>query len=1497
MRWLTAADAWLHPATKRIVAPRGRRGYSVLCHLALASEDDFHLQRQASLSEHATREHIKDHSVPASAHCKRQATPLGLAWQSKDQKSEGYNVSSKTMDMLMQLMQDKKLDDTVFNKLVSSNFKKIGGRDITESTDTAGVDYTVKRGGIRALHQLIVMDAHYAPADRDHSAWLVEAKCNDPRGKENKTPRYSADRTERTTWKQEMQYALAAVADTSPPPAARTGISYPAHFKPDMVDKTIETRKQWVKDLQGQKLGYFECQTPISVHTPLDGDPLLHIHRRADAPPLKRAFIKTAVPLLPHLREFIESMTAARFIRPSVSPFSAPVLVIPKPLNPDGSSRGFRLVTDYRALNAQVDAVQHHIPDVHAMYEKLRHAKYVSTLDLKNGYWNAGLTEESKHLTAFSTEFGTYEYNVVPQGLVCSAAHFQKWVETKLRRHGILFEHVSVNPTLQAGLNTSALFDDKNRYIGTQPIGIAKMKGESRFVAVYIDDLIVFSGSEEEHARHLIKVMEVCSNEKLYLNTSKSHLFCKYTRYLGAICGNGELFMDPKKVEAIMKMPSPTESQTQIREFLGSCSFYRRWIDSYARLTTPLTELLKDTAKGKTRELWDKDPIKYETVIKQLKDALCSYPVLRQPDFDLPFVLYTDASDYAIGGVLCQLRENKMCAIHYVSRSLQGPEKNYSVQEKEALGIIFCVKKFRKMILGSGFKIRCLTDHRSLECLTNSKEVAGRMARWAMIMSEYNYRVEYIKGCTNTAADSLSRLIKIPEGRWTPLAPDDSDSDSEHPFLLLWPETLLLLSTYQQYWAQNDDVGNLSEHDLLMAFTEDHQIWLKKEEKFNHPLCDIDAMEQVLFSRSTVYTGDITVMTVTKELYCKCSDFADLHKYLSDIQQSKIVQSPNDYDTNPVAPPSKRQLALPMVTRSSDTEQDPPQWGLNGPCTDTRQPRGNDNRQAPAVPDVTPKRVPRSVIKAKRKHMHKCKDGSIVNTSELSKKHDLTSFFIDAEHGLLYRVNADDSDTLCVPAVTTANNESIRYHIYMEMHDSPFYGHRGVSGTYNAIRQKFYWPNLRNDIAKWIKSCSQCQNNKIDRTKTRGLMQPVQVPMQPARSYNMDFMTDLPKSYYNGTWYDTCWVFVDRCSHMGFSILCRKDNTAPQLFELFIHELVLRQQRGIPLELIGDRDKTFTSKFFDHAATRLGTAIRLTSARSQQGNGKAERKIASLEEVLRNGINYRQDNWTEIIDYAMFALNDTPDPKLHGRSPLYFERGFNPIKPIDLIDTFKIKGSKDTCPSEVLERIKYIQSMRTMVRDALHDAERNHVAYYNLKRKDDKTIKNGSLVRLNLDHIDLHLFKRRGSKFNPLWFGPFRTIGQPSTVSFRLDIPEDSRIHDTFHVSKLKLATDVTYSQLESKQIHIPTDREHDGDYEVDKILDHDFNKVVKKNGFTSFLIRAIAPCLTHGGSLENISTAPPRFVTHTTTPMAYTSRLKKGEVEESVNVISKRHGRTVSGD
>jgi hypothetical protein len=287
--------------------------------------------------------------------------------------------------------------------------------------------------------------------------------------------------------------------------------------------------------------------------------------------------------------------------------------------------------------------------------------------------------------------------------------------------------------------------------------------------------------------------------------------------------------MDPSKVEAIIKMPHPTESQTQVREFLGNASFYRRWIDSYAKVTLPLTELLKDSAKGKTKEIWDSDS-KYGGAVEAIKRILCSYPVIRQPNFDLPFTIYTDASNYALGGVLCQLHDGKMCAIHYVSRSLQGPELNYSVQEKEALGIVFAVKKFRKLILGSRFQVRCLTDHKSLECLTNSKEIAGRMARWAMIMSEYNYQVQYIKGATNTAADALSRLIRLPEDAWSTLtlAESDSDSENEYPFLLLWPESSHLVHAYVARQAHSE-VGD-GEHSVL-AMLIHNDTWIENESR------------------------------------------------------------------------------------------------------------------------------------------------------------------------------------------------------------------------------------------------------------------------------------------------------------------------------------------------------------------------------------------------------------------------------------------------------------------------------------------------------------------------------------------------------------------------------------------------------------------------------------------------------------------------------------------
>jgi len=147
---------------------------------------------------------------------------------------------------------------------------------------------------------------------------------------------------------------------------------------------------------------------------------------------------------------------------------------------------------------------------------------------------------------------------------------------------------------------------------------------------------------------------------------------------------------------------------------------------------------------------------------------------------------------------------------------------------------------------------------------------------------------------------------------------------------------------------------------------------------------------------------------------------------------------------------------------------------------------------------------------------------------------------------------------------------------------------------------------------------------------------------------------------------------------------------------------------------------------------------------------------------------------------------------------------------------------KDKCPKDVTARLEYLENLRSVVQDKLQHALTSYEHYYNAQRRDETRIKVGSLVRLKLDHIKLQIFRNRPtSKLNPLWYGPFRVIAQPTTVSYTLELPNDSKIHDTFHVSKLKLATDKSFSNLSHKQVHIPTNEEDDGDYEVERLLDH----------------------------------------------------------------------------
>ena len=253
---------------------------------------------------------------------------------------------------------------------------------------------------------------------------------------------------------------------------------------------------------------------------------------------------------------------------------------------------------------------------------------------------------------------------------------------------------------------------------------------------------------------------------------------CRYVRYLGCICGQGELHLDPDKVEAIKKMPTPTTT-TEIKSFLGGAGFFRRWIADFSKITSPLTNLLK---KGViVKEAWTPA---CDAAVKTLKKAMTTYPVLRAPNPNLPFYLYTDASSKSLGAALVQVYEGKPCAVAYASRALQGAELNYDVREWEALGIVYGIKKFKHYLMCSPFTIRCLCDHRSLSFLDRGNtDMVGRIARWAIFLSDYKYKIEYLKGTSNSIADSLSRNTE----QW-------AACNTAASLMALWPEIAAALT-------------------------------------------------------------------------------------------------------------------------------------------------------------------------------------------------------------------------------------------------------------------------------------------------------------------------------------------------------------------------------------------------------------------------------------------------------------------------------------------------------------------------------------------------------------------------------------------------------------------------------------------------------------------------------------------------------------------------------
>ena len=404
------------------------------------------------------------------------------------------------------------------------------------------------------------------------------------------------------------------------------------------------------------------------------------------------------------LREWIDDQLRKGYIRPSKSSAGYPVMFVPK------KNGKLRLVIDYRKLNEITKKDVTPLPLITEIRDRLFRAKWFTALDLKGAYNLIRIKPGDEWKTAFRTRYGLFECLVMPFGLTNAPATFQKMI------NHVLKEFIDL------------------------------------FVIVYLDDILIFSETLEEHKKHVALVLETLEKANLLVEPEKCQFHQQKVVFLGHVITPGEVRMDPEKLKAISEW-QPPKNVKEVQSFLGLANYYRRFIRNFSKIATPLTELTKKERKF----LWAPD---VQEAFDTLKKALISNPVLVMFDPEKPITIEVDASDYAIGGVLSQPDENgKLRPVAYFSEKLHGPELRYPIYDKEFKAIYTALDKkhWRNYCQGSKFPVTILTDHRNITYFTTTQELSQRQVRYYERLSEFNLIIKHCKGTENGRADALSR--------------------------------------------------------------------------------------------------------------------------------------------------------------------------------------------------------------------------------------------------------------------------------------------------------------------------------------------------------------------------------------------------------------------------------------------------------------------------------------------------------------------------------------------------------------------------------------------------------------------------------------------------------------------------------------------------------------------------------------------------------------------
>ena len=991
------------------------------------------------------------------------------------------------------------------------------------------------------------------------------------------------------------------------------------------------------------------------------------------------------------------------FIKPSISPWRFPTFIVSK------KTGDARIVFDYRLLNIITESMSYPLPSIETLINKFYNKHYISTIDIKSGYWNIPLSSEDTPKTAFVFNGKLWEWCVLPFGLKNAPPFFQ--------------------------MTMNKLFHDMP------------------YVIVYMDDITILSDDPIQHQQHLLSVFNRLNQYNIKIRIDKCAFAQRSVEYLGFNVDANGCHITNKYKSKIINIPTPNNKK-QLQRFIGLIQYLYKFIPSLQLELKPFHNFMKKNAIFQWTNELDK-------LFNSIKTKVQNAKILHHPDLSLPFEVYCDASIDGIGAVLAQrTHDKKLKIVQFCSKLFGQTQRNWHISEQEIYSVIYAVEKWRKYLIGNKFTV--FTDHKNLQELFNRAKNfrAGKLYRWAVRLQEYEFVAKYIPGQKNIFADYLSRdaLHTV-----LPLV-DTPPSIKTTNILYIYTKHLInnLLSKSDviippQIQSSNTSLYILKQSKSFLPSLNPTTKHIDDVIGESDDDDDIDTTTNVNTTPQTTTSSKSPYNYYTHYLHHNIPSNPSIPipkpshphntRYQKHLKESAITHNNKYKQLQPISDDIIIDPDEPLnyIEKSNDKiiSNKPSQFTYNKSLfIPTNIPiLNNYNINNLSNQNILQKQINDPLLYPIIEYLNTHNKFLLSDLPKYLYRFVLSGRYYISKTSKLLLYRNKSKECIVIPA-------SLRNSILKWAHNNV---HHGYDRMMKRLEERYWWPLMRKDVAKLAATCHSCQSVKggnnipfksgsISTFSAKNIFELISI----------DICGPLPQTD-NGNRYIVS--IIDKFSRFCLLIPVKniKTLTIIKAYERWLSLF------GPPGAVLSDNGSQFISEIYKTYNKNFKINIKYSSPYYPETNGQIERLHRWIKERLTLisidlGTNFiDEDNWDEYIPLIQHSYNSTPNNiTKYSPNKIIFGNDFKLY--LDRINNIQ---STKTTPSEFIKMMKYNKSIITNNAISNQDKyDKIRTKTYNKHRKIPFEYNVGDNVLINI--------KRRyvgnKSKFTPTWIGPFEII-------------------------------------------------------------------------------------------------------------------------------------------